>query len=111
MLFRTAKIHTFRHWGLLLILGGMAFMVAGTAALVFDMPGARIIAALGLIVGLLTMSGSMVVYFVAGVFSTNAVQIVCPACGKATKILGRNDRCMHCHTRLSLDPEGPKKPL
>ncbi len=104
MRFRTAKIHTFRRWGLGLTLIGMLIMVSSTAAYVFHIPGASVIAAIGLILGILTMGGSMFVYFWAGMLSTQALQIVCPTCDRVTKLLGRSDRCLFCHTPLSLDP-------
>ncbi|MCY9134703.1 YgzB family protein, partial [Bacillus atrophaeus] len=31
------------------------------------------------------------------------VRVVCPACEKETKILGRVDMCMHCREPLTLD--------
>jgi predicted amidophosphoribosyltransferase len=36
--------------------------------------------------------------------STKAVQVVCPNCGKHTKVLGRVDMCMYCREPLTLDP-------
>jgi len=32
------------------------------------------------------------------------VQVVCPNCGKHTKVLGRVDMCMYCREPLTLDP-------
>ncbi|MBU6146416.1 MAG: hypothetical protein KGO83_06910 [Paenibacillaceae bacterium] len=107
MRFRTAKIHTFRRWGLGLTLLGMLIMVSSTAAYVFQVSGASVIAAIGLILGILTMGSSMFVYFWAGMLSTHALHIVCPSCDRVTKLLGRSDRCLYCRTPLSLDPPQP----
>ncbi len=79
-------------------------MIAGTAAIVFEFPGAGIITGIGLVLGLITMMGSMAIYFWAGMLSTSAVALECPECGKMTKMLGKTDRCMFCKTILTLDP-------
>ncbi|WP_071458770.1 YgzB family protein [Bacillus massilinigeriensis] len=55
--------------------------------------------------GLLFIIASTVVYFWIGMLSTKTTQVVCPNCGKATKILGRVDMCMYCNEPLTLDPE------
>ena len=57
-----------------------------------------------MILGLLAIIASTVVYAWIGTLSTRAVQIVCPNCGKATKMLGRVDMCGHCREPLTLDP-------
>ncbi|KGR73596.1 YgzB family protein [Ureibacillus manganicus] len=54
--------------------------------------------------GLLAIIGSTVVYGFIGLLSTRAVQVVCPNCGKHTKVLGRVDMCMYCNEPLTLDP-------
>ena len=54
--------------------------------------------------GLLSIIGSTVVYGWIGLLSTRAVQVVCPNCGKHTKVLGRVDMCMYCQEPLTLDP-------
>jgi len=37
--------------------------------------------------------------------STSAVMLICPECGRQTKMLGQTDRCMFCRTMLTQDPE------
>ena len=54
--------------------------------------------------GLICIIGSTVVYLWIGLLSTKAVQVVCPGCGKWTKVLGRVDICMYCNEPLTLDP-------
>jgi len=104
MRFKSSKVNEFRLWGLVLMLAGMGFMIAGTAAIVFKFPGSGIITGIGLVLGLITMLGSMAIYFWAGMLSTSAVQLQCPECGETTKLLGKTDRCMYCKTILTLDP-------
>jgi len=105
MRFKTSKMNEFRLWGLVLMLAGMGFMILGTGAIVFSSsPAARYITGIGLVVGLLTMLGSMAIYFWAGMLSTSATQLQCPECGQWTKMLGKTDRCNHCKTILTLDP-------
>ena len=106
MLFKTSKINEFRLWGLVLTMGGMAIMIIGLAGIVFDWGTVgRIIAVVFMILGMIGMLASMFVYFWAGMLSTSAIVLNCPECGKATKMLGKTDRCMFCKTKLSMDPK------
>ncbi|MFC3885337.1 YgzB family protein [Bacillus songklensis] len=57
-----------------------------------------------MLLGLLSIIASTVVYFWIGMLSTKAIQVICPTCGKPTKLLGRVDMCMHCREPLTLDP-------
>lgn len=104
MIFKNAKINAFRTWGLLLTMLGMGLMVLGTAGIVFWGQAGKVFAGVGLVFGLIMMMGSLAIYFWAGMLSTSAVQIQCPECDKLTKMLGKTDRCMFCHTILTLDP-------
>ncbi|MDR9749215.1 YgzB family protein [Paenibacillus taichungensis] len=104
MIFKSAKINAFRTWGLLLTMLGMGLMVLGTAGIVFWGHAGKVFAAVGLVIGLIAMMASLAIYFWAGMLSTSAVQVDCPECGKLTKMLGKTDRCMFCHTILTLDP-------
>ncbi|WP_106766947.1 YgzB family protein [Paenibacillus faecalis] len=104
MIFKTAKINAFRTWGLLLTMIGMGLMVLGTAGVVFWGQAGKVVAGIGLVLGLIAMMGSLAIYFWAGMLSTSAVQIQCPECTKQTKMLGKTDRCMFCRTILTQDP-------
>lgn len=104
MFFKSSKINEFRLWGLLLTMLGMGLMVLGTAGIVFFGQSGKIVAGIGLVIGLIAMLGSLAIYFWAGMLSTSAVQLECPECHKLTKMLGKTDRCMFCKTILTLDP-------
>lgn len=105
MLLKSSKINEFRLWGLLLTMGGMLIMIIGLAGVVFDWGAVgRIIAVIFLILGMISMLGSMAIYFWAGMMSTSAVALDCPECGKRTKMIGKTDRCMFCKTILTVDP-------
>lgn len=104
MRFKTAKINAFRTWGLLLTMFGLGLMVLGTAGIVFWGSTGKVFAAIGLVIGLISMMASLAIYFWAGMLSTSAVQLECPECRKLTKMLGKTDRCMFCHTILTMDP-------
>ena len=104
MQFKSSKVNEFRLWGLFLTMAGMGIMILGTAGIVFWGHRAQWIAAIFLILGMITMLGSMAIYFWAGVLSTSAIIIECPECGRQTKVLGRTDRCMFCKAKLTLDP-------
>ncbi|MDR0270916.1 YgzB family protein [Paenibacillus sp.] len=103
MIFKTAKIVAFRTWGLMLTIIGMGLMVLGTAGIVFWGQAGKVVAAIGLVIGLIAMMGSLGIYFWAGMLSTSVKQIECPECHKPTKMLGKTDRCMFCRTMLTTD--------
>ena len=93
-----------RTWGLLLVLLGMGIMVFGTSGILLFGNVGKIIAAVFMVLGMISCFASMAIYFYVGMLSTSAPVLECPECGKRTKMLGRTDRCMYCHTILTLDP-------
>jgi uncharacterized membrane protein len=101
-----SKINRARTWGLLFILIGMGIMILGLVGIVYDwgMIG-KIIAYISMILGLLAVFASMAIYFWAGMISTNSPVVQCPRCERNTKVVGVEDHCMYCHTRLSFDPK------
>lgn len=106
MVFKSSKINEFRLWGLLLTLGGMGLMILGLVGIVYQWGEiAYVIAFIALIIGMICMLGSVAVYMWAGMLSTTARIVECPSCGKHTKVLGKTDRCMLCHSILSFDPK------
>lgn len=105
MLLKSSKVNEFRLWGLLLTMFGLLLMIIGMAGIVFDWGTfGRVLAAICLILGLISIMGSMAIYFWAGMLSTSAVSLECPECGRMTKVLGKTDRCMFCKTILTFDP-------
>jgi hypothetical protein len=82
----------------------MLIMILGTAGIVFWGQAGKIFAGIFLGIGAIGLLGSVGIYFYAGMMSTSVKSIVCPECGKATKMLGKTDRCMYCKTMLTLDP-------
>lgn len=104
MRFKSSKINEFRLWGLLLTLIGMGIMILGTAGVILWGDNGKILLFICMFLGLISMVGSMAIYFWAGILSTSAVMLECPECGKQTKMLGKTDRCMFCKTILTLDP-------
>lgn len=94
----SSKINKIRTFALSLIFIGFIVMYGG----VF-FRNSPIIMTIFMILGLLCIVASTVVYFWIGMLSTKTIQVKCPNCGKATKILGRVDMCMHCNEPLTLD--------
>lgn len=94
-----SKINKIRAFALSLIFIGIIIMYGGIFFL-----KKPLVMSIFMIIGFLFIIASTVVYFWIGMLSTKAVQVVCPTCGKATKILGRVDMCMHCNETLTLDP-------
>ncbi|SDX43920.1 YgzB family protein [Paenibacillus sp. CF384] len=101
---KSSKINEFRLWGLLFTLFGMGLMILGTAGIVFWGQAGKVFAGIFMVIGMIAMLASVGVYFWAGMLSTSAVILVCPECGRHTKMLGKTDRCMYCKTKLTLDP-------
>lgn len=58
-----------------------------------------------MLLGMIFILASTGVYFWIGMLSTKTVQVVCPSCGKHTKVLGRVDMCMYCKEPLTLDKQ------
>lgn len=96
----SSKINKIRTFALVLIFVGILIMYGGLWAkniewLMFTL----------FIIGVLFVLLSTVIYFWIGLLSTKTVQIVCPNCGKPTKMLGQVDICMHCDQTLTLDKD------
>lgn len=104
MFFKSSKINEFRLWGLLLTLIGMGLMILGTAGIILWGQSGKVFAAIFMVIGMISMLGSVGIYFWAGMLSTSAVILQCPECHRTTKMLGKTDRCMFCKTILTLDP-------
>lgn len=94
------KINRIRSFALALIFIGFVVMYFGIFFKQYPL-----VMVIFMVLGLLCIIASTVVYFWIGMLSTKAVQVVCPNCGKATKMLGRVDMCGHCREPLTLDPE------
>jgi hypothetical protein len=104
MKWKASKISTMRTWGLLLVLVGMGIMIFGTSGILLFGEVGKIIAAVFMVFGIISCFVSMGIYFWVGMLSTSAPVIECPECSKRTKMLGATDRCMYCHTILTIDP-------
>jgi len=94
----SSKINKIRTFALALIFAGFIVMYAG-----IYFRSSPLIMTIFMLLGLVFIIASTVVYFWIGMLSTKAVQVICPNCGKPTKILGRVDMCMHCREPLTLD--------
>lgn len=94
----SSKINKIRTFALSLIFIGFIIMYIG---LLFK--NSPILMMLFMFLGFLSIIASCVVYFMIGMLSTKAVQVVCPSCNKVTKMLGRVDICMYCREPLTLD--------
>lgn len=95
----SSKINRIRSFALALIFIGFIVMYG---AVFFKNSVILVLLFMGL--GLLCIIASTVVYLWIGMLSTRAVKVVCPNCGKHTKMLGRVDICMYCNEPLTLDP-------
>lgn len=93
------KINRIRSFALALIFAGVVIMYIGIFFRKYE-----IVMLIFMFLGVLAILGSTIVYAWIGSLSTRAVQIVCPSCGKQTKMLGRVDMCGHCREPLTLDP-------
>ncbi|WML49814.1 YgzB family protein [Neobacillus sp. PS3-34] len=96
----SSKINKIRSFALSLIFIGFIVMYGG-----IFFRTSPLIMTIFMILGLLFIIASTVVYFWIGMLSTKTIQVVCPSCGKPTKMLGRVDMCMYCNEPLTLDPK------
>lgn len=94
----SSKINKIRTFALSLIFIGFVVMYGG-----IFFRNSPVIMTIFMLIGLLFIIASTVVYFWIGMLSTKTVQVICPNCGKQTKILGRVDICMYCNEPLTLD--------
>ncbi|WP_345242995.1 YgzB family protein [Pontibacillus salipaludis] len=94
------KINKIRTFALSLVFIGFGIMYVG---LLFK--ETMWLMSIFMILGLLSVTLSTVVYFWIGMLSTKTIKVVCPNCGKPTKLLGRVDACMHCNEPLTLDKD------
>lgn len=93
------KINRIRTFALALIFAGVVIMYIGIFFRKYE-----IIMVIFMLLGVLAIIASTIIYAWIGSLSTRAAQIVCPNCGKETKMLGRVDMCGHCREPLTLDP-------
>lgn len=93
-----SKINKIRTFALSLVFLGVIIMYIG----IFfkEQPFLMIIF---MLVGFFSVIASAVIYFLVGMLSVKAVKVVCPSCGKVTKMLGKVDMCMYCNEALTLD--------
>lgn len=94
----SSKINKIRTFALSLIFVGFIVMYIG-----IFFRNSPIVMTIFMLLGTIFIIASTVVYFWIGMLSTKTVQVVCPNCGKYTKILGRVDLCMYCNEPLTLD--------
>lgn len=95
----SSKINKIRSFALGLIFIGFIIMYIG-----IFFKNHPLVMTIFMLLGLLAIVASTFIYFWIGMLSTKAVQVVCPNCGKPTKILGRVDMCMYCREPLTIDP-------
>ncbi|UJL47325.1 YgzB family protein [Virgibacillus sp. NKC19-16] len=96
----SSKINKIRSFALILVFAGILIMYIG----LFTRNIAWLTALL-FILGILSIILSTVVYLWIGTLSLKAVPVICPDCGKQTKMLGRVDACMYCKQPLTMDKE------
>ncbi|ALC92102.1 hypothetical protein AM500_21735 [Bacillus sp. FJAT-18017] len=94
----SSKINKIRTFALSLIFIGFVVMYFG-----IFFRNHPLVMTIFMLLGFFCIIASTVVYFWIGMLSTKTVQVVCPNCGKHTKILGRVDMCMYCREPLTLD--------
>lgn len=94
----SSKINRIRSFALALIFIGFIVMYGG-----IYFRSHPIVMTILMMFGLLFIIASTIVYFWIGMLSTRTIVVVCPNCGKQTKMLGKVDMCMYCREPLTLD--------
>ncbi len=98
------KINKIRTIGMLMIFLG--FVIMYVALLFQKIP---VLMYIVMMLGFLSVLGSVGVYFWVGLLSTKSVQVKCPRCERVTKVLGSTDECSFCGTTLSFDSKYAKE--
>ncbi|MCP8970958.1 YgzB family protein [Ectobacillus ponti] len=94
----TNKINKIRTFALGLIFAGLFISYLG----VFFRES-PLVMSIFILLGFVAIIASTIVYFWIGMLSAKTFQVVCPTCGKPTKMLGRVDACMHCKQPITTD--------
>lgn len=94
----SGKLNKLRTYAMLLMLVGIGVMYL---AIIISNP---ILMSIIMVLGFFMVIISASSYFWIGMLSSRAVPIECPSCHKITKMLGKNDECMFCKQKLTLDP-------
>lgn len=94
----SSKINKIRSFALSLIFIGFLVMYLG-----IFFRNSALLMTIFMLLGIIFIIASTGVYFWIGMLSTKTVQVICPNCGKQTKVLGRVDMCMYCNEPLTLD--------
>ena len=94
----TNKINKIRTFALSLVFVGILVMYIG-----IFFKESFLLMSISMLLDFYVLSGVPVVYFWIGMLSTKTIQVICPNCNGATKMLGRVDACMHCSEPLTLD--------
>lgn len=96
----SSKINKMRTFALALVFIGIIIMYGG-----IFFQSSPLLMTVFMVLGFLCIIISTIVYFWVGMISTKTIQVVCPSCGRSTKMLGRVDACMYCNEPLTLDKE------
>ncbi|QOY36684.1 YgzB family protein [Anaerobacillus isosaccharinicus] len=96
----SSKINKMRTFALALVFIGIIIMYGG-----IFFQTSPLLMTVFMVLGFLCIIISTIVYFWVGMISTKTIQVVCPSCGRSTKMLGRVDACMYCNEPLTLDKE------
>lgn len=93
------KLNKLRTYSMAIMIIGFVIMYIGIV-----LKNYPIIMSIVMVLGLFVVVISASSYFWIGMLSSRAVLIKCPTCEKTTKMLGKNDDCMFCGQKLTLDP-------
>jgi len=96
----SSKINKMRTFALALVFIGIIIMYGG-----IFFQTSPLLMTVFMVLGFLCIILSTIVYFWVGMISTKTIQVVCPSCGRSTKMLGRVDACMYCNEPLTLDKQ------
>lgn len=94
----SGKLNKLRTYAMLLMLVGIGIMYLGIV-----LKNYPILLSILMVIGMFMILISASSYFWIGMLSGRAALIQCPSCHKTTKMLGKNDECMFCKQKLTLD--------
>ena len=104
----SGKLNKLRTFALVFMFAGLALMYIGYAffAGYFGnfLKNSIAFMTTTIIIGFFLIMISTIIYATTGMISQTSTQVVCPTCGKVTKMLGKTDHCMFCNQGITLDP-------
>jgi hypothetical protein len=96
----SSRVNRVRNFAITFIISGFLIMYAG-----IFLRHHPIIMTICIIFGAILIAISTLIYSLIGMLAIKSIPVICPSCGKKTKMLGKVDLCTHCNEPLTIKQE------